>query len=108
MSRGSSDTAHVDSVSHGLGVGSVSRGGGGTSSHEGGGSSSRGGGGSFRGCSHRGGGVNGYSDNPPTLDGLGRCPHCFCNPCVIASPPTFLVGSATAHIRNAHKRFPLY
>ena len=35
-------------------------------------------------------------------------PHCFCGPCVVATPPTFFIGSAAPHISNAHKRYPLY
>lgn len=37
-----------------------------------------------------------------------RCPHCLCNPCVIACPPTFLRGSAAPLIGNRTKRFKLY
>ena len=48
------------------------------------------------------------TDVAPILDGGSRCPHCFCRPCIIASPPVFLVGSASADARNAHKHFPLY
>ena len=44
----------------------------------------------------------------PILDGGSRCLYCFCRPCIIASPPAFLVGCASADARNAHKRLPLY
>ena len=42
------------------------------------------------------------------IDGPERCPHCFCSPCVVTLPPTFLVGSAPPNLRNAHKIYPLY
>ena len=50
----------------------------------------------------------GYPDAVQVLNGVSRCPHCFCGPCIIASPPTFLLGTAPAKSRNAHERFPLY
>ena len=41
-------------------------------------------------------------------DGLGGCPHCFCNPCVISMPPDFLAGCGPPHLRNVEKRYTLY
>ena len=50
----------------------------------------------------------GYPDAVQVLNGVSRCPHYFCGPCIIASPPTFLLGTAPAESRNAHESFPLY
>ena len=51
----------------------------------------------------------GYSASPyPSVGGPEPCPHCFCSPCVINNPPTFLVGSCPPDIRNSSKRYPLY
>ena len=55
----------------------------------------------------------GYTGNPKfpvlMLDKENeRCPHCFCQPCVISEPPDFLRGSAEAHMENQTKRFKLY
>ena len=64
-----------------------------------------------RGGSRRGrGGVRiyVYPDAAPVLNGASRCPHCFWGPCIVASPPAFLVGTAPAKSRNSHKCFPLY
>ena len=64
-----------------------------------------------------GGGAGGHSDRPPYgytsspypfVGGPEPCPHCFCSPCMISNPPTFLVGSCPADICNASKRYPLY
>ena len=53
-------------------------------------------------------GLYGYSSNIPIFNGPNRCPHCFCSPCVMTLPPTFLVGSGPPSVYNAHKRYPLY
>ena len=37
--------------------------------------------------------IYGYVDVQPTLNGVGRCPYCFCAPCVTALPPTFLTAT---------------
>ena len=52
--------------------------------------------------------IYGYVDVQPTLNGVGRCPYCFCAPCVTVLHPTFLTGRAAADLRNAHKCYPLY
>lgn len=52
--------------------------------------------------------VYGYSGIKPVLNAPSRCPHCYCSPCVVVLQPDFLVGSAVADRRNAHKRYPLY
>lgn len=44
----------------------------------------------------------------PVIGGPDACPHCFCSPCVVSNPPTFLFGSSAADLRNANKRYPLY
>jgi hypothetical protein len=44
----------------------------------------------------------------PVLGGDNPCEHCKCTPCVIELPPDFLLGSGAPHIRNKHKRYPLY
>ena len=49
-----------------------------------------------------------YPDAAQVLNGVSRYPHCFCGPCIIASPPAFLVGTAPAESRNAHERFQIY
>ena len=41
-------------------------------------------------------------------DGLGGCPHCLCNPCVVSMPPDFLAGRGPPHLRNVEKRYTLY
>ncbi len=46
--------------------------------------------------------------NVPVHRGLNHCPHCFCAPCVIQQPPTFLKGSCDPHPANAEKRHRLY
>lgn len=64
-------------------------------------------------CAESVGVPRGYtSDTPwPQLtgdDGLGGCPHCLCNPCVVSMPPDFLVGRGPPHLRNVEKRYTLY
>ena len=89
--------------------------GGGSTRGSGGGSTRGSSGGSTRGTRGGRSGV-GTSSNPrgyttsdhPVVGGPGPCPHCFCSPCVVSNPPSFLVGSSAADIRNATKRFPLY
>ena len=75
------------------------------------------GGGGAAGRRVSGGGASGRGDRPPygynsspypLVGGLEPCPHCFCSPCVVNNPPTFLVGSCPADIRNASKRYLLY
>ena len=75
------------------------------SSEQSGGSSSDG-----RGFGHGEGAgrIYGYTDVAPVLDGSSRCPHCFSRPCIIMSPPAFLIGSASPDARNPHKGFSLY
>ncbi len=46
--------------------------------------------------------------NVPVHRGLNHCPHCFCAPCVVQQPPTFLQGSCDPHPANAEKRHRLY
>ena len=53
--------------------------------------------------------LKGYSGSSfPVLGGSNACHHCFCSPCVVQSPPAFLVGSSAAHLVNNSKRFKLY
>ena len=57
--------------------------------------------------------TRGYSSEAPKPqltgdDGLGGCPHCLCDPCVISLPPDFLVGRGSPHLRNVEKRYTLY
>ena len=53
--------------------------------------------------------LHGYTTSDhPIVGGPGPCPHCFCSPCILSNPPSFLVGSSAADIRNANKRFILY
>ena len=42
------------------------------------------------------------------LGGSDACHCCFCSPCVIPSPPAFLVGSFAAHLAKNSKWFKLY
>ena len=44
----------------------------------------------------------------PVIGGPDPCPHCFSSPCIVSNPPSFLVGSSVADVRNANKRYPLY
>ena len=99
--------------------GSGSRGDGGSGSRGDGGSESEGDGrrgrgrgrGLGKGGSASGGGdrrIFGYTGTHPTIDDSSGCPHCFCSPCVIANPPSFVVGRAAMNAHNAHKRYPLY
>ena len=58
----------------------------------------------------RGGGEPpfGYTTTYPVIGGPDVCPHCFCCPCVVSSPPSFLFGSSAADLRNVNKRRTLY
>ena len=113
--RGSS-LGHARGSSSGSVHGSSSGSAHGSSSGSACGSSSSGDGSSSSSAGHRGGSrhgrggvhIYGYPDAAPVLNGASRCPHCFCGPCIVASPPAFLVGTAPAESRNAYKRFPLY
>ena len=42
------------------------------------------------------------------LGGSDACHHCFYSPCVVHSPPAFLVGSFATHLANNSKRFKLF
>lgn len=54
-------------------------------------------------------GPSGYDNSePPVLDGEGACPHCHLAPCVVARPPSWLRGSASANLGNISKRFTRY
>ncbi len=44
-------------------------------------------------------------DPPPVLDGENPCEHCHLSPCVIATPPSWLRGSAAANLGNLCKGF---
>ena len=35
-------------------------------------------------------------------DGLGGCPHCLCNLCVIIMSPDFLVGHGPPHVEKRY------
>lgn len=51
---------------------------------------------------------HGYTTSDhPVLGGPGPCPHYFCSPCVLSNPPSFLVRSSSADVRNANKQYPL-
>ena len=53
--------------------------------------------------------LKGYSEsNYLVLGGSNACHHCFCSPCVILSPPVFLVGSCAPSLANNSDQFKLY
>ena len=75
------------------------------------------GGGSIHGSGRRTGhgGISGGSTpygyatpHHPVIGGPDPCPHCCSSPCIVSNPPSFLVGSSVADVRNANKRYPLY
>ena len=64
-------------------------------------------------CAESVGVPRGYTSEAPRPqltddDGLGGCPHCLCNPCVVSLPSDFLVGRGPPHLRNVEKRYTLY
>ncbi len=53
--------------------------------------------------------VGGYEKgDPPVLDGENPCEHCHLSPCIVATPPSWLRGSAVANLGNLCKRFKMY
>ena len=53
--------------------------------------------------------ASGYdTSEPPVLDGECPCPYCHLAPCIIAQPPSWLRGSASANLGNITNRFKLY
>ena len=49
-----------------------------------------------------------HSNTVPVLRAVNHCQFCLCAPCVIASPPDFLMGSSDPHPANSEKRHRLY
>ena len=53
--------------------------------------------------------LSGYENKePPKIEDPNCCPYCRLSPCVIIQAPSWLRGSAEAHLSNNCKRYKLY